>query len=70
MPVAYLMLLLLDKTGFHREAVKARAALYETILNDDGQILEAFNSHAAAGLDGRDLPPIESEIIQSSRNDT
>ncbi len=50
MPVAYLMLLLLDKTGFRTEAARARASLYETILKDDGQIMEVFNSQTGKGF--------------------
>ena len=49
MPVAYLMLLVLDKTGFHTEAASARAALYKMLI-DDGNIRELFNSQTGEGM--------------------
>ncbi|MBM4143565.1 MAG: hypothetical protein FJ225_08260 [Lentisphaerae bacterium] len=49
LPVAYLMLILLDKTGFRAEAASARASLYQMIINDTN-IREFFNSQTGEGL--------------------
>lgn len=48
LPVAYLMLILLDKKGFHTEAARARAALYQVIIHDTN-IRELFNSQTGEG---------------------
>jgi glycogen debranching enzyme len=49
LPVAYLMLLLLDKAAYHVEAMNARALLYRAIIRD-GNIRELFNSQTGEGL--------------------
>ena len=49
LPVAYLMLLLLDKTGFRIEARTARETLYQMIIRD-GNIRELFHSQTGVGL--------------------
>ncbi len=49
LPVAYLMLLLLDKAAYHREAMNARVVLYRAIIRD-GNIRELFNSQTGEGL--------------------
>ena len=49
MPVAFLMTQLLEKTGFKEEAVKARTALYQTIIND-GNLRELYDSQTGEGL--------------------
>ena len=49
LPVAYLMLLLLDKAEFRKEAMSAREALYQVIIRD-GNIRELFDSQTGEGL--------------------
>jgi putative isomerase len=49
LPVAYLMLLLLEQAGFEAEATEARTALYQAILGD-GNIREYFNSQTGQGI--------------------
>jgi len=49
LPVAYLMLLLLDKAAYNAEAMKARLILYRAIIRD-GNIRELFNSQTGEGL--------------------
>lgn len=52
-PVAYLMILILDRYGYREEARAARRALYDLILNA-GELRELFNSKTGEGLGSRE----------------
>jgi len=52
MPVAYLMLQVLEKRGFASEAAQGRERLYRMLLKD-GNLRELFNSKTGEGMGAR-----------------